>query len=286
MLRILFALLLAVSPASAQYINSSGSSGLTVGTTTITGGTSTRILYDNAGVLGEYTLTGSGTVAVMQTSPSLITPALGVATGTSIALNGATLGTDKLAVTGTTTLNGAVTATGINSITNTTDSTTTTSGSLQVAGGVAIRKRVFIDGITTSAGLQQAVLCQSSGGEMIADSVACLASSARFKTILGIAEVGAIDKLMRLPIHRWKYNEEGIFNSDEWTRERIGPTAEETAAIDPRLVGYDKDGQARNISTEQLLALTIQALQELKADNDNLRAAITRRAAIVPADPD
>lgn len=34
-----------------------GSGALTVGTTTITSGTSTRVLYDNAGVLGEYTNT-------------------------------------------------------------------------------------------------------------------------------------------------------------------------------------------------------------------------------------
>ena len=39
--------------------SSSGSSGLTVGTTTITSGTSGRVLYDNAGVLGELPL-GTG----------------------------------------------------------------------------------------------------------------------------------------------------------------------------------------------------------------------------------
>lgn len=48
-----------------------------VGTTAITGGTTTRILYDNAGTLGQYTITGSGTVVAMQTSPSFTTPALG-----------------------------------------------------------------------------------------------------------------------------------------------------------------------------------------------------------------
>lgn len=49
------------------------SSGITVGTTTITSGTDTRILYDNAGVVGEYTLTGSGTVVAMQTAPTFVT---------------------------------------------------------------------------------------------------------------------------------------------------------------------------------------------------------------------
>jgi hypothetical protein len=49
---------------------------LTVGSTPITGGTTTRILYDNAGVLGQYTISGTGNVA-MTTSPSFTTPALG-----------------------------------------------------------------------------------------------------------------------------------------------------------------------------------------------------------------
>lgn len=48
-------------------------SNITVGTSTITSGTNTRILYDNSGVLGEYTITGSGTVVAMQTAPSFLT---------------------------------------------------------------------------------------------------------------------------------------------------------------------------------------------------------------------
>ena len=73
-------------------INSTASSGLTVGTTPIASGTSTRILYDNAGVLGEYTLTGTGTVVAMQTAPTFITnitsPLVigGTAVGSSLSL--------------------------------------------------------------------------------------------------------------------------------------------------------------------------------------------------------
>lgn len=47
--------------------------GLTVGTTTITSGTTTRILYDNAGVLGEYTISGSGTAVAMAAGATLTT---------------------------------------------------------------------------------------------------------------------------------------------------------------------------------------------------------------------
>lgn len=50
--------------ADATYAPISVTGNLTVGTTTIASGTNTRILYDNAGVLGEYTISGSGSVAM------------------------------------------------------------------------------------------------------------------------------------------------------------------------------------------------------------------------------
>lgn len=52
---------------------------IVVGTTSITSGTTTRVLFDNAGVLGEYVISGSGNVA-MTTSPSFTTPVLGTPT--------------------------------------------------------------------------------------------------------------------------------------------------------------------------------------------------------------
>lgn len=51
-------------------------SSLSVGTTSISSGTSTRVLYDNAGVLGEYVISGTGNVA-MTNSPTFVTPAIG-----------------------------------------------------------------------------------------------------------------------------------------------------------------------------------------------------------------
>lgn len=73
-------------------VDNANSTSIAVGTTTITGGTTTRVLYDNAGVVGEYTISGSGTVVAMATSPSLTTPSLGVATATSINGNIFTVG--------------------------------------------------------------------------------------------------------------------------------------------------------------------------------------------------
>ena len=68
-------------------INALASSSVTVGTTTISGGSSGYILYNNAGTLGNLASTGTGSV-VLATSPTLVTPALG--TPTALVLTNAT----------------------------------------------------------------------------------------------------------------------------------------------------------------------------------------------------
>lgn len=96
--------------ANGAYSTPAGSGGITVGTTTIVSGTTTRVLFDNAGVVGEYVISGTGNVA-MTTSPAFTTPSLGVATATSI--NGLTL----TATTGVFTLTNAKTLSVSNTLT-------------------------------------------------------------------------------------------------------------------------------------------------------------------------
>ncbi len=50
---------------------------ITIGTTAIVSGTDTRVLYDNAGKVGEYTISGTGTVVAMATGPTLSNPVVG-----------------------------------------------------------------------------------------------------------------------------------------------------------------------------------------------------------------
>lgn len=77
----------------------SASAALVVGTSTVTGGASGQILYDNSGVVGEKATTGSGNV-VLATSPTLVTPVLG--TPTSVTLTNATgLPVGGISATGT-----------------------------------------------------------------------------------------------------------------------------------------------------------------------------------------
>lgn len=85
--------MLVINPTTkiAGYRPIPSGGGLTVGTTTITSGTNTRVLFNNSGVLGEYTVSGSGNVA-LTTSPVFTTPNIGVASGTSVTLSSLTSG--------------------------------------------------------------------------------------------------------------------------------------------------------------------------------------------------
>jgi len=64
-----------------------GGSGITRGTTAITSGTSTRVLYDSAGIVGEYGISGTGSVA-MTASPTFT----GLITSPALTLTSTTTG--------------------------------------------------------------------------------------------------------------------------------------------------------------------------------------------------
>ena len=70
--------------------------------------------------------------------------AIGAGTGTSLALNGATLGSNALAVTGTAALSGLLTAAGGVSSTLTTDATSASTGSIITAGGISCQKAAVV----------------------------------------------------------------------------------------------------------------------------------------------
>ena len=78
--------------AQGLFINGvpvgTSSGNITIGTTTITSGTTGRVLRNNGGLAGEYTITGTAGSVVMSISPTLVTPILG--TPTSVTLTNAT----------------------------------------------------------------------------------------------------------------------------------------------------------------------------------------------------
>ena len=120
---------IATSTGTRGYSGSvgyTGSLGYT-GSQGYTGSASTVIGY--TGSKGDIGYTGSIPAAI---------------TATSLALGGATLGTNALAVTGTMSLSDLLTAAGGVSSTLTTDATSATTGSIITAGGISTQKALWV----------------------------------------------------------------------------------------------------------------------------------------------
>lgn len=96
------------TPASGVATNLTGTAaGLTAGHTT-TNANLTGPITSTGNATAVAAQTGTGSTFVMNTSPTLVTPTVGAATGTSLALGGATLGSNALATLGPNLLGGAV----------------------------------------------------------------------------------------------------------------------------------------------------------------------------------
>lgn len=151
-----------------------GGGGITIGSTTITGGTSTRILYNNAGVVGEYTLTGTGTVAVMQTAPTLTGPVtVSEAVGSSgLTITGATQTTNQPFINATQTWNAAgVAFRGIQfTLTNTASASGSAAIRVDVSGtsGLATTSGNFFAG-TRNAGANEVITLTGTGSVRVID---------------------------------------------------------------------------------------------------------------------
>ena len=82
--------------------------------------------------------------------------AQGAGSANTLSLGGATLGSNALAVTGTTALSGLLTAAGGVSSTLTTDATSTTTGSIITAGGISTQKALWVGTTSRLVGNVQA----------------------------------------------------------------------------------------------------------------------------------
>jgi hypothetical protein len=137
--------------------------------------------------------------------------------------------------------------------------------------------QIFATGLTISSGLQTGVLCLSSTNEIINDSVACLASSKRFKNdIKPLSDSSGLDELMKLTPVSFKYKPEyngALQSNPNYSGDQVGFIAEDVQKIDPRLVVLEtqdsqngsivsKKGDVHSVRYEQITAIIVKAVQE------------------------
>lgn len=140
------------------------------------------------------------------------------------------------------------------------------------AGSWQANAQAFMPNITTSSVAQTGTVCWTTGtGKFTVDTtVGCLTSLLSAKNITEqLKPERALDMVSRLEPFAFHYKPGW---GDGGRYEQFGFGAEQVALVDERMVGRDPDGNLQGVRYQELTAVLAGAIQELKADNDNLRA--------------
>lgn len=131
--------------------------------------------------------------------------------------------------------------------------TTTPWRTLSVTGTVGF------DGLTAAFGTVQGICYETATKEIVVNSLAsCVTSSKRWKTDIDYSDTPDLQTFMQLkPV---------TFTRIDSHLKQIGFIAEDIAALDPRLAGYDGQGLPSSIDDTGILAITVKAVQQQQAE--------------------
>lgn len=166
---------------------SSAAASIAVGTTSVTSGTATRILYDNSGLLGEYTISGSGTAVAMAAGATLTT-----ATLTSPTVNTPAITTPAITAGGSLsgTFTGPFTASGATLTSPTINTPAITTPAVTAGGSLA----GTFTGTPTFSGanfMTLANLAQAGAGTFMGNPTASGPANTQYFTVQGLTNLAA-----------------------------------------------------------------------------------------------
>ena len=135
-----------------------------------------------------------------------------------------------------------------------------------IDGVVTVNGQMAIPNMTNAATTSS--ICYNTGtGAITYDGTlgTCTVSALRFKDILGTVKTDdAQDGLGKLRIGVWKYKDK--YKNDYDKHIHVGLYADDVAKMDPRCVGYDKNGELQNYEDRCVLAYLVAGQQKLKVD--------------------
>lgn len=140
-----------------------------------------------------------------------------------------------------------------------------------VGGLRATGATIQFTGLASDAATTDNTVCVSSAGTLLKGSGTigiCLGtSSAKFKH--DIVSMGAgLAEIVRLNPKNFFYNK-GY--GDDGHRQQYGLIAEDVVKVLPGITSADKNGKAQSVDLLALVPILVNAMKQLKADNDNLR---------------
>lgn len=163
--------------------------------------------------------------------------------------------------------------------TNGTASTTALTGTLIVTGGVGITGALFVNGAlngTLASATGTNAVCNTPGTATALTvqvwATGCAASSERFKRdIIAVDPTKALADVVAFRAVSYYYRPEFSMGNDL----HVGFTAEQVGAIDRQWITFEQDGLTPHaVKYNEMAPLLAAAIQQLKADNDNLRAEV------------
>lgn len=250
---------------------------------------------NNTGSMTIHGVTSAGATGtnnlVFSTSPTLVTPNIGAATGTSLSATGGISGSSGMFSTGAYTTNG-VTTVSSNGTTGPHIAGNTDAANLSVVNagagrvllggaGIVLQQspattigvsRTWSDHFTVSTSGVVTINNLGSGSMVSSAGVVGVTSDSRLKKVGGTFKGSAIDAIIKLPNPRyWNYNAKSGYPKEAQEVKQFGLLADKVfEVLGEEFAPTQKDG-FHGMSDRALLGLAIQAIKELKKEINELK---------------
>jgi hypothetical protein len=151
--------------------------------------------------------------------------------------------------------------------------TTTPATTLSVVG-TTTSSNLILSGLSTNTSGN--AVCIVGTTVVTAGNTTCITSSKRFKQ--DITPLTTWKSLLDIDVVQFNYKPEYADNVRDAGGKRLGFIAEQVNEVDPQLVQFDQDGNPLSVHFDGVMALTVQAVQDLQSQIDGITGKAQKSA--------